>query len=104
MALYSGFHLKHKLAGIIALSTFMPLAESLVPEVIAANLDTPVWLGHGEHDDVVPVEATYRTKQILGALGNQASLSVYPIAHEVCEPEIDDIDQWLQKRLVANEK
>lgn len=96
MALYAGVRLTRKIAGIVALSAYLPLAHSLNASAISANQNTPIFLGHGVQDAVVPVQASYHAQHRFAALGMKVSMQTYPMGHEVCLQEISDLDAWLE--------
>lgn len=101
IALHLGPRLPHKLAGILALSTYMSDPQSLASNTLQANRDTPIFCGHGTHDEVVPVAMGEAAHGVLTENGYQASWKTYPMQHNVCMDEIRDISNWLQT-ILAN--
>ncbi len=99
MALHTGLRYPKPLAGIIGLSTYLPLHAHLNAEASPANKHTPIFLAHGELDQLVSFEFGKRTCQYLTQIGYPVEWRTYPMAHQVCLPEITDISQWLQKIL-----
>ena len=99
MALHVGLRYREKLAGIMALSSYLLFPERLNSELSDVNSTTPVFMGHGTQDPVVPY--------VLGQAAHAALLAgrwpvewhSYPIPHSVSQPEIADIGRWLQARL-----
>lgn len=100
MTLQTGLRLPEKLAGLVALSGYLPLAEALQAERSAANQDTPIFMAHGTQDPVVPLQRAQRSYQVLQELGYPASWKTYPMPHSVCLEEINDIAAFLKKVLV----
>lgn len=94
MALFTGLRHEHRLAGLMILSGYLILEDTLKDEVHAANAATPIFFGHGTQDDVVPIE---RGKTALAAVkeGRVTTWKDYPIPHSVSMPEIADLRVWL---------
>lgn len=99
VALHAGLRYPERLAGILAMSTFLPLPDSLRAERSEANADVPVLLCHGLADSIVPVALGRRTRDLLGATGYPVEWHDYPMDHEVSAPELADISHWLRRRL-----
>ena len=100
IALHAGLRYPEPLAGIMGLSTFMPLAETLPQEASEANRQTPVFLAHGDQDPVLAPELAYRTRAALERLGYEVSWHEYPgLQHGVSPQEIGDIGRWLRRVL-----
>lgn len=99
IALQTGLRHPDRLAGIMALSTYVPIAESLEREAHAANRDVPVFMAHGLHDPVVPVAAARRSHELLRSLGYDVEWHEYPMPHSVAPQELDDIGAWLRRVL-----
>ncbi|WP_018411353.1 alpha/beta hydrolase [Methyloversatilis thermotolerans] len=99
MALYAGLRHPQRLAGIVALSGYLPRAGVLAAEASLANRDLPVFMAHGRHDSVVLPERADSARRALEALGQPLEWRDYPIDHEVSIPEIADIGRWLQRVL-----
>jgi phospholipase/carboxylesterase len=99
IALYAGLRSEHKLAGIMALSTYLPFADSLPKERHTANQDTSIFYGHGEYDPVIPLAHGEQSYRLLGTLGYQVAWHTYAMEHSVYPEEIKDIGQWLIKCL-----
>lgn len=100
MALQTGLRLDSKLAGIIGLSGYLPLASLFDAERHAANQDTPIFLAHGTSDPVVIFPRAQTTRQKLVELGYEVEWHTYPMQHSVCLEEIADIAAFLRKVLV----
>ncbi len=88
-----------KLAGILALSTYMCEPALLADEAVEANRNTPVMMAHGELDDVVPVAMGSAAYKTLTDNNFNATWQTYPMQHNVCMQELTDISAWLQKVL-----
>ncbi len=99
VALAAGLCHAQKLAGIVALSTYLPIAEVLSRERHAANAATPIFWGHGRADPVVVMQRGVASRDLLQSLGYTVAWHTYPMAHAVCAEEIDDLRGWLGARL-----
>jgi phospholipase/carboxylesterase len=84
-----------KLAGVLAMSTYLPLAEKLDTEKSAANLALPIFMAHGVADTVIPMTAAAKSGEQLVAHGYEVEWHEYSMAHSVCPQEIDDIRRFL---------
>lgn len=100
LALHVGLHYPQRLAGILALSTYLPLAEQFDATGMRANAQTPIYMAHGEHDPVVPLTLAQQSRQRLQQSGYAVEWQIYPMEHSVIPQEIDDISRWLDKVLV----
>lgn len=96
IALMAGLQYDQSLAGIMALSGFLPHAESLLSHANMANAKTPIFIGHGREDFVVPFPLGERTADVLLKNHYPVTAKYYPIAHTVSVEEINDISRWLQ--------
>jgi len=99
IAFQTGLRYPQRLAGIMALSTYLPLRGSLANEASAANRDVPILMCHGTHDGVVSPALGETSRDILVKLGYRIDWRSYPMAHQVCLEEVMDISKWLQERL-----
>jgi phospholipase/carboxylesterase len=99
MALLTGLRHRERLAGIVGLSGYLPLAATTADERAAANAVTPVFLAHGSHDNVVPLARGKASADALRGLGYDVQWHEYPMAHSVCMQEIQDLNAWLLKVL-----
>jgi phospholipase/carboxylesterase len=97
IALQTGLRHAERLAGIMALSTWLPLADALQTERHPANAEVPVFMGHGRHDDVVSMDRAKQSRDALERLDYAVEWHEYPMAHAVCPEEIADISAWLCK-------
>lgn len=99
MALHTALRYPSTLAGVLALSTYLPLGDSLKLEAADANRKTPIWIAHGEDDSVIPMHYAVRSRARLQALGYSVDWHSYAMAHTVCAAEIVAIGKWLMQRL-----
>ena len=99
IALHTALRFPHKLAGLMALSTYLPLHESFNTEVAgnpkAASKDLPIFMGHGSFDPMLPMQLGQRSAEMLTTAGYEVEWHDYPMAHAVCAEEIKDIRNWL---------
>ena len=102
MVLYIGLRLPHPLAGIIALSGYLPLALSLNLEKHSANQSTPIFMAHGTYDPVVTLDRAQASHSLLANLGYQVDWNEYPMEHSVNHEELKDISRFLQEVLPKN--
>lgn len=99
IALAAGLRHRQKLAGIIALSTYLPMADTLAGERSAANDAVPIFWGHGTLDPVVILQRGLDSRAVLEALGYKVAWHTYPMPHSVCPEEIVDLRRWIGERL-----
>jgi phospholipase/carboxylesterase len=102
MALHTALRLPHRLAGIIALSGYLPLADRLQGERTPANAHTPVFMAHGKSDSVVPARRGEETRDALLALGYPVEWHSYDTEHNVIPEEIEDMATFLRRVLPAS--
>ena len=99
IALQTGLRYPQPLAGIMALSTYLPCAESLSTEAVPANAKASVFMAHGTDDQVLPYAMGANSCQFLGKLGYDVEWHEYAMPHSVCVEEVRDIAAWLRKTL-----
>ena len=99
MTLQTGLRHNEKLAGLLCLSGYVPLADKISNERSEASLKTPIFLVHGTHDGVIPVARAHQSRDLLKALGYQVEWHEYPMQHSLCLEEVNDIGAWLKKVL-----
>lgn len=97
--LQTGLRYPERLAGILALSTYLPLASTLESEASQANKDVPILMAHGEFDDLIPIRRAEASREALVKLGYKVEWHSYPMPHSVCAPEIADIAKFLARVL-----
>jgi len=100
MTLYTGLRHPQRLAGLIGLSGYLPLPDTLAAERAPANQATPIFLAHGEYDPVVALARAQSTREQLQALGYAVQWHTYPMPHSVCAPQIAAIGAFLRSVLV----
>jgi phospholipase/carboxylesterase len=98
IALQTGLRYPQALAGILALSTYLPLAATLEAEASGANRSIPIFMAHGEQDTVIPISIAENSFKELGRLGYKADWHEYPMPHSVSMEEIENIGAWLKLR------
>ena len=101
IALAAGLRREQPLAGLIALSTYLPLAANSIAESTIAARTTPVFMAHGSLDPVVPEMLGRSGRDALLALGMRVEWHSYPMAHQVCPPELQALSAWLDARFAA---
>ncbi len=101
IALHAGLRHRARLAGVVALSAYLLFPGSLREESAPENADTPVFLAHGEFDDVVPLAAGLLARDALSASGRPVAWSTWPVPHAVHPEEITEVGRFLSERLVA---
>jgi phospholipase/carboxylesterase len=99
MALQAGLRHPERLAGLLVLSAYLPLASSLPAEASPAAREVPIFMGHGLYDELIPVARARRSRDRLGELGYNVAWHEYPMAHSVCPEEIRDLATWLRGTL-----
>lgn len=99
MSLLTGLRHGQRLAGIVGMSGYLPLADTTAAERSDANALTPIFMGHGAMDNVVAVDRGRESRDALQALGYDVEWHEYPMAHSVCMEEIADLNAWLLKTL-----
>ena len=95
MALMTGLRHAERLAGIVGLSGYLPLAATTVAERSEANRATPIFLAHGQRDGVIVLPRAIASRDALVALGYAVEWHQYPMEHSVCMEEIGDLGTWL---------
>lgn len=99
IALHTGLRQPERLAGILALSTYLPLPATLEADRTAANADVPIFMAHGLHDEMIGIERSLASRDALEALGYAPEWHEYPMAHAVCPEEVTAIADWLARVL-----
>lgn len=100
IALFTALRIQQKLAGVVAMSTYLPDANTAESENSGINNDTPIFFGHGTQDPLIPVAAAEKSREILEALGYSVHWKTYIMEHSVHPQEIADIGVFLQPLLV----
>jgi phospholipase/carboxylesterase len=99
MALQSGLRHPDRLAGILALSCYLPLPDTLEREASQANRDLPIFMAHGAQDPVIPLSWAQRSRDQLTSLDFVVEWREYSMPHSVCSEEIADVGAWLRRVL-----
>jgi phospholipase/carboxylesterase len=99
IALHTALRYPQRLAGLLPLSTYLPLAEKLEAEASAVNRDLPILMCHGEYDPVLPYVLGENSCEILRSRGYVVDWRKYPMQHQVCAEEIEVIGEWLRQLL-----
>ena len=102
MALHTGLRYPDRLAGILALSCYIPLTSKLNDERRAANQPTPIFMAHGDYDAVIPMRYGQQSAELLQNLGYRVEWQDYGMGHEVCWEEIRDVAKWLGRVLAIS--
>lgn len=101
IALHTGLRHGQSLAGILALSTYLPLAETLPREASDANGRVPILMAHGTQDPIVPIALAQSSRAALEACGLAPEWHAYPMPHSVCAEEVGVIAQWIAARFAS---
>ncbi len=101
IALQTALRYPEKLAGVMALSCYLPCADSFAAEASPANAKTPVFIAHGTEDPVVAYQMGANSRALLEKSGYAVDWHEYPMQHSVCLEEVRDIGAWLVKVLRA---
>ena len=99
IALQTALRHPERLAGVLALSTYLPLSAMLEQEMSATNRDAPIFMAHGQHDEIVPIGRAERSRKVLETLGYAVEWHAYPMPHSVCPEEVRDIAGFLIRTL-----
>ena len=99
IVLLTGLRYPERLAGVMALSTYLPLASTLAAERSAPNRETPIFMAHGRYDDLIPMQRAQASREHLQKLGYAVEWHDYPMPHSVCAPEIADLSSFLARVL-----
>ncbi len=99
IVLQNGLRHTEPLAGIMALSTYLPLSGKLEEEKNAKNQKVPIFMAHGVYDDIIPLKRAEQSKDLLVKSGYAVDWRTYPMPHSVCPEEIGHISEFLAKTL-----
>jgi phospholipase/carboxylesterase len=97
IALQTALRYPERLAGVLALSCYLPLAASLQSERSPANQGIPIFMAHGSYDDIIPLRRAEESRKLLEAAGYPVEWHEYPMPHSVCAEEIADIAAFLAR-------
>lgn len=98
IALQVGLRHRESLGGILALSTYLTLEDSLAAEATIANANIPILMAHGTQDPMIPLSLALASRAKMEARGYKVDWHEYPMPHSVCMEEIEDIGVWIQAR------
>ena len=101
VALHVALRYPERLAGVMALSTYLPHDSALETETSAANARLPIFQAHGLYDPMIPPRLGEKARDRLVALGHPVTWKTYPMQHEVHPDEINDLGAWLRERLAG---
>ena len=101
MTLMTGLRHDERLAGLVGLSGYLPLAAKAEAERHAANRDLPIFLAHGTLDPVIPIARARQSRDVLVTMGHEVEWHEYPMPHSVCAEEIGDLERWLLRALAG---
>jgi phospholipase/carboxylesterase len=101
IALQTGLRHPERLAGLMILSSYLPIASTVAAEATAINRDVPIFMAHGTGDPVINLARATASREQLTALGHQVDWHEYPMEHSVCMEEVQAIRAWLGKVLGA---
>jgi phospholipase/carboxylesterase len=99
IALQAALRHPERLAGLLALSTYLPLRGTLAAERHAANRDLPIFMAHGQDDEMIGIDRAMQSRDALAGLGYAVQWRDYPMGHSVCPEEIADIAAFLVRNL-----
>jgi phospholipase/carboxylesterase len=99
IALQTALRYPQALAGVLPLSTYLPLQQALATEASAANRNIPILMCHGVRDPMLPMQLGEVSCQLLTSLGYKVDWRTYPMEHSVCPAEVADIGGWLRRVL-----
>ena len=99
MSLQTGLRYPEALAGVMALSSYLPCTDSFAAEAAPANTKTPVLIAHGTQDPVVPYAMGKNSLDVLTKAGYAVDWREYPMQHSVCLEEVRDVGAWLTQIL-----
>ena len=101
MTLMTGLRYRERLAGLLGMSGYLPLAATTAAERSTANAGVPIFLAHGRQDPVIAIDRATASRDALVELGYPVEWHDYPMPHSVSAREIEDINRWLLKVLAA---
>lgn len=99
IALHTALRYPQRLAGVMALSTYVPLHDLLNIEAHSANTNTPIFMAHGAFDDIIPLAMAEKSRNLLQSCQYSVTWHQYNMAHSLCEQEIIDIESFLTQVL-----
>jgi len=104
IALQTGLRHRERLAGIVALSTYLPLEDSLDAEAAPANRATPIFMAHGTQDPVIPLALAEASQRALRARGHEVEWHAWPMPLSVCAEEVEALGEFLARAYGAGDR
>lgn len=101
IALSCAVRLKKPLAGVLALSSYLPMTGAARQEATPCSRDTPIFIAHGRQDPIVPCAMGIASRQALNEMGYRVAWHEYPMQHTVSTEELNDIGAWITDRIAA---
>ncbi len=101
MTLQTGLRQPEKLAGLMCLSGYVPIADKAAAEHTPQSLETPIFMVHGRMDPVIPVARAEQSRDLLKQLGYSVEWHDYAMQHSLCQEEVVHISAWLKRVLVG---
>jgi phospholipase/carboxylesterase len=102
LSLYLGLRYPNRLAGVVALSAYLPAASRISVECSEVNQNTRVFMGHGLHDPMVSLHSGDASRKLLEKLGYPITWRTYPMEHSICEPEMRDLAEFFVSCLLGS--
>jgi phospholipase/carboxylesterase len=99
IVLQTGLRYPERLAGIMALSTYLPISTTLEKEKSKINQDLPIFMAHGSYDDIIPLRRAEQSKDLLVKSGYAVDWRTYPMPHSVCPEELGHVSEFLLRTL-----
>ena len=99
IALHTALRYRERLAGVMALSTYLHDHEHVAAELSFGNLELPILMCHGRFDPMIPITRAITARETLLGLNFPVQWHEYEMGHQVCQTEIDDMGRWLRERL-----
>ncbi len=99
ITLHTGLRYPQPLAGLLALSSYLPLPDAYAREARPERKDTPILMCHGQYDPMLPLQLGAWSRDVLKESGYSVDWREYPMQHQVCAEQIADIGAWLRERL-----
>ena len=99
IVLQAALRQRNAVAGVLALSTYLPLHTTVANEAAPESKKVPIFMAHGLYDDIIPIDRARRSREVLEKLGYSVTWKEYPMPHAVCAPEIADISEFLGRAL-----
>lgn len=101
IALHAAINYPHVIGGVLGLSTYLPASEKIVHHINPLKYNMPIALYHGLYDNIIPIELAKMGRDFLMNQNFQVEWREYAMAHQLCLPEIKDIQQWILKTLAS---